>query len=99
MGNQVARCGFAKPNTRVRIPPYPQNIMAKRKSKIKYAKNEKCCICKEQAVCFWPIIDPDIPSNPYCRVCVDAAKMRVLRAMSKLNEKHDISKPNNKLNK
>ncbi len=62
--------------------------MTKRKTKTRYAKNYKCCNCKEQAVCFWPIIDPDIPSNPYCRKCVDAAKMRVLKRMCKLNKKY-----------
>jgi len=38
----------------------------------------KCCQCGKQAVAFWPVIDPDIPSNPYCQECLDKAKMRVL---------------------
>ena len=38
----------------------------------------KCCQCGKQAVAFWPMIDPDIPANPYCRECLDKAKMRVL---------------------
>jgi hypothetical protein len=29
----------------------------------------KCCECGQQAVAFWPVIDPDIPSHPYCRKC------------------------------
>lgn len=38
----------------------------------------KCCQCGKQAVAFWPVIDPDIPSAPYCRECLDKAKTRVL---------------------
>jgi len=38
----------------------------------------KCCQCGKQAVAFWPVIDPDIPSNPYCRKCLDKAKIRLL---------------------
>lgn len=26
----------------------------------------KCCKCWKQAVAFYPCVDPDIPSNPYC---------------------------------
>lgn len=29
----------------------------------------KCVDCGKQAVAFWPVIDPDIPSHPYCREC------------------------------
>ena len=42
------------------------------------ASDCKCCICGKQAVAFWPLIDPDIPAEPYCRECLDKAKMRVL---------------------
>lgn len=38
----------------------------------------KCSQCGKQAVAFWPVIDPDIPSLPYCRECLDKAKIRVL---------------------
>lgn len=38
----------------------------------------KCCVCGAQAVAFWPVIDPDIPAYPYCRKCLDEAKLRVL---------------------
>jgi len=37
------------------------------------ASDCKCCECGEQAVAFWPVIDPDIPSHPYCRKCLDKA--------------------------
>lgn len=30
------------------------------------AKDEKCCKCGKQAVAYYPHIDPDIPSYPYC---------------------------------
>lgn len=49
-----------------------------KKSKQILAKNCKCCVCGEKAICFWPVIDPDIQEHPYCRKCVDKAKMRVL---------------------
>ena len=42
----------------------------------------KDCICIdcgiEQAVAFWPCIDPDIPSHPYCRKCLDKAKIDLM---------------------
>ena len=42
------------------------------------ATDRKCCECVKPAVCFWPVIDPDISSHPYCRKCVDGAKGRLL---------------------
>ena len=30
------------------------------------AKDDKCCVCGKQAVAYYPCIDPDIPSYPYC---------------------------------
>lgn len=43
------------------------------------ASDFKCCKCKkESAVSFWPIIDPDIPSYPYCQKCLDKAKLKML---------------------
>ena len=38
----------------------------------------KCCKCDKQAVAWWPTIDPDIPSYPYCRECLDKEKMELL---------------------
>ena len=38
----------------------------------------KCILCGRPAVAFWPVIDPDIPSNPYCRDCLDKTKMKML---------------------
>ncbi len=48
------------------------------KEKLRYAKDEKCCKCGKQAVCFWPMVDPDIPHYPYCRECVEKAKINLL---------------------
>ena len=42
------------------------------------AATKKCIVCGKQAVAFWPCIDPDIPSQPYCRECLNKAKMKVL---------------------
>lgn len=41
----------------------------------------KCIVCGKQAVAFWPIIDPDIPENPYCGECLDKAKAEVMAEM------------------
>lgn len=38
----------------------------------------KCIVCGKPAVAFWPIIDPDIPAEPYCRKCLDKAKIKLL---------------------
>lgn len=38
----------------------------------------KCCVCGKQAVAFWPVIDPDIPAEPYCRKCLDEAKHKLM---------------------
>ena len=51
------------------------------------ASDEKCCVnkCKAQAVAFWPVVDPDIPANPYCRKHLDEAKMRLLMKIQLLD--------------
>lgn len=41
------------------------------------ASDCKCCECGKQAVAFYPVIDPDIPSYPYCQSCLDKMKMEV----------------------
>ncbi len=38
----------------------------------------KCCRCGKPAVAFWPLIDPDIPAQPYCRECLDKQKIKLL---------------------
>ena len=49
------------------------------------ASDCKCC-CGAKAVAFWPCIDPDIPSQPYCRKCLDRTKAAVIRDL--LNIEH-----------
>ena len=45
------------------------------------ASDCKCCTCGKQAVAFWPVIDPDIPSEPYCRECLDKQKTEAIAAI------------------
>lgn len=42
------------------------------------ASDCKCVKCGKPAVAFWPLIDPDIPSEPFCRKCLDKNKAEVL---------------------
>ena len=43
----------------------------------------KCSVCKTaQAVAFWPCIDPDIRSFPYCRACLNKAQLELLLAIA-----------------
>lgn len=42
------------------------------------ASDCKCVVCGQQAVAFWPACDPDIPSHPYCRKCLDKEKREYL---------------------
>ena len=44
------------------------------------AKDDKCCVCGKQAVAYYPCVDPDIPSYPYCadhleKAMIDMAKV------------------------
>ena len=48
----------------------------------------KCCDCGEQAVAFWPVCDPDIPSYPYCRECLDKAKMELILMLQGVDKKY-----------
>jgi len=49
-----------------------------------YAKDKKCIECKAPAVAFFPIFDIDIPSYPYCRKCLDKAKLKLLIKLNKI---------------
>ena len=49
------------------------------KKKLIKANECKCCVCGKKAVAFWPVCEPDIPSYPYCRKCLDRAKGELLR--------------------
>lgn len=48
----------------------------------------KCCVCGKQAVAFWPVCDPDIPSHPYCRECLDKAKAELMIKLSEIDKKY-----------
>lgn len=50
--------------------------------KVIYAKDLKCCKCGMTAEVFWPQIDIDIPSHPYCRTCVTKAQIRVFEMLN-----------------
>lgn len=52
------------------------------------ASDCKCVECGEQAVAFWPIIDPDIPAKPYCRKCLDKEKAELIIKLAEIDEKH-----------
>ena len=51
------------------------------KAKVK----DKCCKCGHPAVAVWPVIDPDITSHPYCRKCLDEAKIKLLMEIEELD--------------
>lgn len=57
--------------------------------KLVKASDCKCCVCGAQAVAFWPFCDPDIPSYPYCRKCLDEAKGELLRELLNIDEKYN----------
>ena len=46
------------------------------------ASDCKCCQCGEQAVAFWPFIDPDIPYHPYCQRCLEEAQISLMVAFA-----------------
>jgi len=46
-----------------------------------YASDLNCVSCGKQAVAFWPCIDPDIVSKPYCRKCLDEIQHELLMRM------------------
>jgi hypothetical protein len=48
----------------------------------------KCCKCGRQAVALWPVIDPDIPSHPYCRKCLDEEKRKLMIKLIEIDEKY-----------
>ena len=57
---------------------------------MKYAKDYKCCRCKtEQAVAFFPDCDPDIPSYPYCKKCLDKVKVKLLIELNKIDRQYE----------
>lgn len=59
-----------------------------------YAKDYKCVECGAQAVAFWPCCDPDIPSHPYCRKCLDKIKQDLLMKILQQQAKQDKNEDN-----
>lgn len=45
------------------------------------AKDCKCCVCGKQAVAFYPCVDPDISSYPYCPDCLYKAMVDMAKAV------------------
>ena len=60
--------------------------MAKVKADI-HASECKCIKCGQQAVAFWPVIDLDIQSHPYCRQCLDKIKRELFIKLYQTHEK------------
>lgn len=55
------------------------------------ASDQKCCKCGKQAVAFWPAnLDPDIPSYPYCRECLDKEKRELFIKLTEIDKKYGI---------
>lgn len=48
------------------------------KTKLTKASECNCCVCGKPAVALWPTFEPDIPANPYCRICLDKTKKELL---------------------
>lgn len=42
------------------------------------ASDCKCNRCGKKAVAFWPVIDPDIHNLPWCRLCLNVAKDKLI---------------------
>jgi len=63
------------------------------------ASDCKCVECGEQAVAFWPVFDPDIPANPYCRKCLDKAKMDLIFMIDNMLQNETKEKENIKTKK
>ena len=59
------------------------------KDKIIHAKDFKCVVCGKQAEVFWPCLDPDIPTHPYCRKCLTKEQAKLLIELNKIDEKYN----------
>lgn len=56
------------------------------------ASDCKCCECGKQAVALFPVTDPDIPSYPYCRECLDKTKMELFIKLQEIDKKYENNK-------
>ena len=53
------------------------------------ASDCKCCKCGKQAVAFWPVWDPDIPTYAYCRKCLDKEKMELMVKLEEIDKRYE----------
>jgi len=51
------------------------------------ASDCKCVKCGEIAYAFWPVVDPDIPSYPYCKKCLEEQKLKLWLDLDKDSKK------------
>lgn len=47
----------------------------------KKASDYTCVECSKPAVAFYPCVDPDIPSHPYCADCLEKAMVSMAEAV------------------
>ena len=45
------------------------------------AEDCDCEDCGKKAEVFFPVFDPDIPSYPYCRECVEKRRIELLKML------------------
>lgn len=55
-----------------------------------FAKEDKCCVCGKQAVAYYPCVDPDIPSYPYCADHLEQAMIDMAKAIWKDDKKMQV---------
>ena len=48
----------------------------------------KCIKCGEKAVAFFPLFDPSIPSHPYCKKCLDKARIELMIKLTETNNQY-----------
>lgn len=65
------------------------------KSNIKLATDCKCHQCGNDAIAFWPMIDPDIESKPWCRKCLDIAKHDIIQRIINEDKSYDENSQTN----
>ena len=58
------------------------------KDKQIHASDFKCVECGKQAEVFFPVMDPDIPSHPYCKKCADKAQRELFFKLCEINKKN-----------
>lgn len=56
---------------------------------IKQAKDCKCTDCDKPAIVFYPMINIDIPSYPYCKKCLGRVKLKMLNELHKIDRYYE----------